>query len=194
MLVNAIQGEVSQLTANFARNMTLRLYTNNVSPTLAFTEASVTEASGNGYGAKALTGGSWTITAGRSGVDGVGNNTTTVTSASASFAAGDVGREFYVIVSGMLYKTTIASVTNSTTAVMANAIPTGTGLAWWIPSIASYAEQTFTFSGALGNVYGYYVTLDADSKYQFGEKFSDGPYNIQNNGDSIKVTPKFTQG
>lgn len=61
------------------------------------------------------------------------------------------------------------------------------------PTQAAFAQQTFTFSGALGNVYGYYVTRDSDNKLMFAEKFTDGPYNIVNNGDQIKITPQFTQ-
>jgi hypothetical protein len=125
-LVNSQQGQVRQLTNYFADAMTLRLYTNNYTPVQGSTEGNFTEASGNGYSAKALTGGSWTITPGN-------------------------------------------------------------------PSSAAYAQQTYTFTGALGNVYGYFITRDADSKYQFGERFTDGPYNIVNNGDQIKITPNFTQ-
>lgn len=126
-LVLPAQGESAMLTAFFAGNMTLHLYTNNYTPVKATTELSVTEASGNGYATKALTGGAWTQ------------------SGSA-------------------------------------------------PTQAAYAQQTFTFTGPLGNVYGYYVTRDSDSKLQFAERFSDGPYNVVNNGDQIKVTPQFTQG
>lgn len=123
VLVN--QGESRVLTSFFAENMTLRLNTNDVTPAETDTEAGYTEASGNGYSAKALTGGSWSIS--------------------------------------------------------------GTA-----PTQAAYAQQTFTFTGNLGNVYGYYVTRDADSKLMFSERFSDGPYNIVNNGDQIKITPQFT--
>lgn len=51
----------------------------------------------------------------------------------------------------------------------------------------AYPQQTFTFSGALGNVYGY--LLKAGGELVCAERFSDGPYLIQNNGDMIKVTP-----
>jgi len=72
-----------------------------------------------------------------------------------------------------------------------------TGANWTItpgaPSLAEYAQQTFTFTGALGNVYGYYITQATSGKLVWAERFSDGPYNVQNDGDQIKVTPKFTQ-
>jgi len=54
-----------------------------------------------------------------------------------------------------------------------------------------YAQQTWTFTGALGNVYGYYITNAAETTLLWAERFTDGPYNIQNNGDQIKVTPKI---
>lgn len=114
------------LAAFFAQAMTLHLYTNNYIPIETTTEAAVTEAAGNGYAVKPLTGGAWTQT---------GNS----------------------------------------------------------PTQAAYAEQIFTFTGALGNVYGYYITRDSDGKMMFAEKFTDGPYPIANNGDQIKVTPRFTQ-
>ena len=47
---------------------------------------------------------------------------------------------------------------------------------------------TWTFTGAANSAYGYYVTRDSDGKYLFGEKFSDGPYTIANNGDQVKIT------
>ncbi len=106
-------------------NLTLRLYTNNKTPSETDVEGDYTEASGSGYAAISLTGASWTIS--------------------------------------------------------------GTA-----PTQAAYAQQTFTFTGALGNVYGYYLTRNADDKLQLAERFSDGPYNIQNNGDTIKITPQIT--
>jgi hypothetical protein len=60
------------------------------------------------------------------------------------------------------------------------------------PSEASYPEQTFTFTGALGNVYGYYVTQATSGKLMWAERFTGAPFNIANNGDQIKVTPKLT--
>lgn len=56
---------------------------------------------------------------------------------------------------------------------------------------AAGAQQTFTFTGALGNVYGYYLTQATSGVLMWAERFADGPYNIVNNGDQIKVTPKL---
>lgn len=61
------------------------------------------------------------------------------------------------------------------------------------PSSADFAQQDFTFTGALGNVYGYFLTRLTSGRIAWVERFSDGPYNIVNNGDQIKVTPKITQ-
>ena len=72
-----------------------------------------------------------------------------------------------------------------------------TGASWGAPSEGApssiaYAQQTFTFTGALGNVYGYYLTRATSGRIAFSERFSDGPYNIANNGDQIKITPTIT--
>ena len=72
-----------------------------------------------------------------------------------------------------------------------------TGANWTVtpgaPTEASYDQQTFTFTGALGNVYGYYLTQnDTANTLILAERFTNGPYNIANNGDQIKVTPKIT--
>jgi len=59
------------------------------------------------------------------------------------------------------------------------------------PSDAVYAQQTFTFTGALttnGTVYGYYVT-DADGTVIYAEAIT--PFTPASDGDFIKITPKF---
>jgi len=57
--------------------------------------------------------------------------------------------------------------------------------------LASFAQQTFAATGAWGNVYGYFIATSSDGtgKLMFVEQFTNGPYNVQNNGDEIKVTP-----
>lgn len=73
-----------------------------------------------------------------------------------------------------------------------------TGASWTVtnadPSEASYAAQTYTSSAGSQNqsVYGYYVTNSAGTVLLWAERFTDGPYTIVNNGDTITVTPKFT--
>lgn len=60
------------------------------------------------------------------------------------------------------------------------------------PSNASYAQQVFGFTGALGNVYGYFLKRAASGRIAWAERFTGGPYDIQNNGDQIKITPTIT--
>src|SRR5574343_813498 len=69
-----------------------------------------------------------------------------------------------------------------------------TGASWGAASGGSiaFAQQTFTFTGALGNVYGYYYTEVTSGVLIAAERFSDGPYNVANNGDHIKITPTIT--
>ena len=73
-----------------------------------------------------------------------------------------------------------------------------TGASWTVtladPSEASYAIQTFTSSAGSQNQanYGYYITNAAGTVLIYAERFTDGPYTIVNNGDTISVTPKIT--
>lgn len=67
-LVLADVGAVAQLEVQFNDNraaggndLTLRLFTNNVTPGEGDTAATYTEATGGGYAAKTLTMGSWTV-------------------------------------------------------------------------------------------------------------------------------------
>lgn len=60
------------------------------------------------------------------------------------------------------------------------------------PTEAVYPEVTFTFTGALGNVYGYYITGATSGRIKWAERFTSAPFNIQNNGDQIKITPRIT--
>jgi hypothetical protein len=60
------------------------------------------------------------------------------------------------------------------------------------PSDAVYAEQTFTFTGALttnGTIYGYYV-VNAENTLIWAEALS-ATFTPANNGDTLKITPKF---
>lgn len=71
-----------------------------------------------------------------------------------------------------------------------------TGASWTVnsadPSNATYAQQTYTFTGSLGNVYGYFLSETTSGILKWSERFSNGPFDIQNNGDQIKVTPIIT--
>jgi len=59
------------------------------------------------------------------------------------------------------------------------------------PTQASYPEVTFTSTagGQNQSIYGYYLVQVTSGKLVWAERFTDGPYTIVNNGDSIKVTP-----
>ena len=63
------------------------------------------------------------------------------------------------------------------------------------PSDVTYSQVVFTSSAGAQNqnVYGYYIIQTSSGKLVAAERFADGPYNIVNNGDQIKVTPKITQ-
>jgi hypothetical protein len=72
-----------------------------------------------------------------------------------------------------------------------------TGASWTItpgtPSSAAAAEQTFTSTAVQSqNVFGYYVVQTTSGKILWAERFTNGPYLVQNNGDLVKVTPQFT--
>lgn len=61
------------------------------------------------------------------------------------------------------------------------------------PTTAAYPQQTFTSSAdqAAQSVYGYYVIQRVSGKLMWAERFTNGPYVIANNGDTIKVTLAF---
>ena len=69
-----------------------------------------------------------------------------------------------------------------------------TGATWTVSGTTqiAYPEQTFTFTGALGNVYGYYMTRATSADLIYAERFTGAPFSINNNGDQIKVTPVIT--
>jgi hypothetical protein len=72
-----------------------------------------------------------------------------------------------------------------------------TGSSWTVATVtgtttAEYAQQTFTYTGAEPNIYGYYVTDDEpETIVLWAELFSDGPYAIPSGGGSVKITPKI---
>lgn len=69
-----------------------------------------------------------------------------------------------------------------------------TGASWTVSGTTqiAYAEQTFTFTGALGNVYGYLLKRATSLDLIIAERFTGAPFAIANNGDQIKVTPIIT--
>jgi hypothetical protein len=74
---------------------------------------------------------------------------------------------------------------------------TMTGASWTVtggsPSEAAYAQQTWTFTGALtgsATVRGYYVTRASTADLLLAETFT--AFTPANNGDQILLTPKIT--
>lgn len=60
------------------------------------------------------------------------------------------------------------------------------------PSVAQHPQVSWTFTGAVGQIYGYYVTRRTSNDLVWAERFTNGPYNIQSNNDQIRVTPRLT--
>lgn len=72
-----------------------------------------------------------------------------------------------------------------------------TGSSWTVtggaPSTASYAQQTYTFTGVLTTnttIYGYYVTRATTGDLVLAETFTS--FTPATNGDNIKLTPQIT--
>lgn len=72
-----------------------------------------------------------------------------------------------------------------------------TGANWTVtggaPTTASYAQQTYTFTGALttnATVYGYFVTQATSGTLVLAETFTS--FTPATNGDNIKLTPQIT--
>lgn len=72
-----------------------------------------------------------------------------------------------------------------------------TGASWTVtngaPTSAAYAQQTWTFTGALttnATVYGYFVTRVTDADLVLAETFTN--FTPANNGDQILLTPQIT--
>jgi len=57
---------------------------------------------------------------------------------------------------------------------------------------ASYPQQTWTFTGPVGNVYGYAVVTSTSNTVIMAERFLSAPYNVQSNDDTIRVTINIT--
>lgn len=68
------------------------------------------------------------------------------------------------------------------------AVAAGAGAA--DPATASYPAVNFTSSSdqSSQNCYGYYITRRTTGDLLWCERFTDGPYNIQNNGDGFSIT------
>ena len=101
-----------------------------------------------------------------------------------------------------LYKNNITPASTDTAATYTEATFTGyaalnlTGSTWTTntassPAVNTYTAQTFTSTAGSQNEseYGYFVIQQGSGLLLYAERFSNGPYVIQNNGDSITITP-----
>lgn len=96
-----------------------------------------------------------------------------------------------------LYTNNITPAKDDTVAAYLEAIGFGyapialAGSVWSAAAFGSIAapQQVFTFTGALGNVYGYYMVQVLSGILVYAERFSNGPYPIMTSGDKIEVTP-----
>lgn len=59
------------------------------------------------------------------------------------------------------------------------------------PTVADYAQQTFTLTGG-GSAYGYYYTRQTGGRIGGAERFTGAPFVIPSGGGTIKVTPQIT--
>ena len=60
------------------------------------------------------------------------------------------------------------------------------------PSTAVYPQMTFTFTGAAGFIYGYFVIQGNSGSLLFANRFLNSPIQIANSGDEIRVTLTIT--
>jgi len=56
------------------------------------------------------------------------------------------------------------------------------------PSTAAFPQITFTFTGAAGSIYGYYVVQETSGQLMFANRFANAPITVINNGDEIRIT------
>ena len=104
-----------------------------------------------------------------------------------------------------LYKNDVTPAETDTEATYTEATFTGyapitlTGANWvtsgTAPTQVAYAQQTFTSTAqqTAQAVYGYYLTQTTSGKAVASERFTGGPYTIQNLNDLVRVTPVLTQ-
>lgn len=60
------------------------------------------------------------------------------------------------------------------------------------PTSIGYPQQQFVLTGALGGVYGYFMTRAQSGRIALAERFTNGPYTISAGGGTIKITPRLT--
>ena len=60
------------------------------------------------------------------------------------------------------------------------------------PSLATHTQVSWTFTGAVGDIYGYFITRRTTGELMWAEIFNNGPYPVNNNGDEIRITPRLS--
>lgn len=67
-----------------------------------------------------------------------------------------------------------------------------TSAAWTLtpgpPAIATAGDEAFSFTGAVGPVFGYFL-LDGEGRLIGAERFAGAPFDIQRAGDTVVVRP-----
>jgi hypothetical protein len=60
-------------------------------------------------------------------------------------------------------------------------------------NIAYSAQQTFTSTGVVANsIYGYYLSQVTSGILVWSERDGAAPFNVANNGDTVKITPTIS--
>lgn len=59
------------------------------------------------------------------------------------------------------------------------------------PTSAEHTQVSWTFTGTVGLIYGYFITRRTSGELMWAERFTNGPYNVQINGDVIRITPRL---
>lgn len=163
-------------------NWVLKLFTSNTTPAKTDTAASYTEATGSGYAAKTLTGASWTEVAAKSFT--VNTSGTAVTrTAGDSFSGLVAGAP--ITINSVDY--TIQSVTDGNNLVLTATAGSQTGVAGSTPNFVHYAEQVFNFTGALGDVYGFFLVDATAGVLRGADRLTSAPYNVASSSHEIRV-------
>lgn len=185
--VGELRSLANMVNKTAPENWVLKLFTSNTTPAETDTAATYTEASGNGYAAKTLTGASWTEVATKS--FNVNTSGTAVVRQSGDNFSGLIAGA-PIVINGVSY--IIQSVTDNDNLVLTATAGTQTGVAGSTPSFVHYAEQTFTFTGALGNVYGFFLVDATAGILRGAERLASAPYNVASSSHEIRIVPILT--
>jgi hypothetical protein len=59
------------------------------------------------------------------------------------------------------------------------------------PTTSEHTQVSWDFTGSAGLGYGYFIVRRSSGELLWAERFTNGPYNITQSGDAIKVTPRL---